>query len=68
MDKASGDITKITLACTAAQENICKLIENVVSQALPKPQELHPLTPQQIPEVIRCQIPLMKQSGPHPGQ
>ena len=37
MDKVSSDITKIMWACTTAQENTGKLIENVISQALTKP-------------------------------
>ena len=40
MDNVSGDITKITQACTAAQENTSKLIENAISQALTKPQDI----------------------------
>ena len=32
------DITKITQACTTAQENTGKLIENTIPQALTKPQ------------------------------
>ena len=42
MDKVSGDITKITQACTTGQENTGKLIENVISQALAKPQDITP--------------------------
>ena len=37
MDKVSSDITKITLACTTAQENTGILIENAISQALTNP-------------------------------
>ena len=40
--KVSCDITKITQACTAAQENTGKLIENAISQALTKPQDFMP--------------------------
>ena len=40
--KVSGDITKITQACTAAQENTGKLIENAISQTLTKPQDITP--------------------------
>ena len=36
--KMSTDINKITQAYTAAQENTGKLIENVILQALTKPQ------------------------------
>ena len=39
MAKASGDITEIMHAHTAAQENTGKLIENAISQALTKPQD-----------------------------
>ena len=45
MDKVSGDITKITQVCTATQENTGKLIENVISQALTKPQDITPTNP-----------------------
>ena len=45
-DKVSDDITKTTQACIAAQENTGKLIENVISQALMKPQDVTPLIPQ----------------------
>ena len=38
----SGDITKITQACIAAQENTGKLTENVISEALTKPQDITP--------------------------
>ena len=38
----SSDITKITQVCTAAQENSGKLIENILSQALTKPQDIIP--------------------------
>ena len=38
----SGDLNKITSACTAAQENTGKLIENVISQALARPQDSTP--------------------------
>ena len=40
----SGDITKITQAYTAAQENMGKLIENTISQALTKAQDVSPPT------------------------
>ena len=36
MNKMSGDINKITQACSAAQENTGKLIENAISQPLTK--------------------------------
>ena len=39
-DKVSGDITKITQACPAAQENTVKLIENMTSLAFTKPQDI----------------------------
>ena len=39
MDKVSSNITKITQAYTTAQENIGKLIENVISKALTKLQD-----------------------------
>ena len=39
-DKVSGDITRITQVCTTARENTEKLIENVISQALTKPQDI----------------------------
>ena len=42
----SGDITRITQAGTTAQENLSKLIKNVISQALTKPQDPTPQTPQ----------------------
>ena len=43
MDKVSGDITKITQACTTVQENTGKLIEKAISQALTKSQDItHP--------------------------
>ena len=45
MDKVSHDITKITQACTTAQENTGKLIENVISQAFTKPQDITPPNP-----------------------
>ena len=44
-DKLSGDITKITQACTTAQENTGKLIENAISQASTKPQDITPPYP-----------------------
>ena len=40
MDTGSGDITNITQACTAAQENTGKLIENAISKALTKSQDV----------------------------
>ena len=43
--EVSGDITKITQACTAAQENAGKLIGNTISQALTKPQDTIPPNP-----------------------
>ena len=42
----SSNITKITQAYTAAQENTGKLIENAISQALTKTQDITPQTPQ----------------------
>ena len=39
----TSDITKITQACITAQETTGKLIENVISQALTKPQDSTPL-------------------------
>ena len=45
MDKVSGDITKIMQACTIAEENTGKLIENAISQALTKPQDVMPPNP-----------------------
>ena len=41
-DIVFSDITKITQACTTAQENTSKLIENALSQALAKPQDITP--------------------------
>ena len=41
----SGNITKSTQACTAAQENTDKLMENVISQDLTKPQDITPPNP-----------------------
>ena len=40
MNKVSGDINKNTQVCTATQENTGKLIENAVSQAPTKPQDI----------------------------
>ena len=40
--KVSSDITKIMQACTAAQENTGKLIENAISEALMKPLDVIP--------------------------
>ena len=45
MYKELGDIIKITQACTAVQENTGKLIENAISQALTKPQDVTPCNP-----------------------
>ena len=42
MGKVSGDISKITQVCTAVHENTGKFIENAVSQALTKPQDIIP--------------------------
>ena len=42
MDKVSGDLNKVTQACNAVQENVGKLIENAISQALAKPQDCKP--------------------------
>ena len=39
-NKVSSAITKITQAYTAAQENMAKLIENAISQALTKEQDI----------------------------
>ena len=44
-DKESGDITKIMQACTVAQENTGKLIENAISQTLTKSQGVTPPNP-----------------------
>ena len=44
MDKVSNDITK-SQTYTAAQENTGKLIENMISQALIKPQDVTPPNP-----------------------
>ena len=44
-DRVSGDINKITQACTAAQENTGKLVENATSQVLTKPQDIMPSNP-----------------------
>ena len=71
MGKVSGDISKTTEACTATQENTGKLLENVISQALTKPQDI--TTPTQ-PETLECleetanQILLTKQTGVCPGK
>ena len=43
--KVSGDITKLTRACTAAQGNTSKLIENAILQALTKPKDVTPPNP-----------------------
>ena len=45
MDKVSCDITKIMQACTVVQENTGKLIENPISHALNKPQDVTPPNP-----------------------
>ena len=42
MDQVYDDITKITQACTTAQENNGKLIENIISQPLTKLQDIKP--------------------------
>ena len=39
-EKVSGDITKIMQACMGAQETTGQLIENAISQALPKLQDV----------------------------
>ena len=39
-NKVSSDITKITQAPTASQENMAKLKENTISQALTKAQDV----------------------------
>ena len=44
-DKVSGDITKITQACTTAHENTGKLIESAISLALTKPKDITPPNP-----------------------
>ena len=44
MDKVLVDITKITQACTTAQENTHKLKENAISQTLINHKMLCPLT------------------------
>ena len=41
-DKMSGDLNKITQACTTAQDNTSKLIENAISQALARPWDSTP--------------------------
>ena len=43
--KVSNDITKITQACTTALEKMGKLIENLISEALTKPQDITPTNP-----------------------
>ena len=45
MDKVSCDFTKIMQACTTAQENTGKLIENAISQGLTKPWDVMPPNP-----------------------
>ena len=40
MDKVPDDITKITQACTTAQENTGKVMENSITQALTKPPDV----------------------------
>ena len=44
-DKMSDDINKITQACTTAQENTGKLIQNAILQALTKLQDIMPPNP-----------------------
>ena len=44
-DKMYCDITKTTQAYTTPQENTGKLIENTISQALTKPQDVTPPNP-----------------------
>ena len=39
-DKVSIDINRVTQACMADQENTGKLIENAISRALTKPQDV----------------------------
>ena len=71
MDNVSGDITKITQACTMNDKLTDKLMENTMSQALTKPQDVTtPVSPQILEhlEQIIHQIPLMKQIGPCPGK
>ena len=43
MEKVCGDIIEIMQACIVAQENAGKLIENAISHALTKPQDVMPL-------------------------
>ena len=42
MEKVSGDLNNITRACTRAEKNTGKLIENSISQALTSPQDITP--------------------------
>ena len=46
IDKVSSDslLTQIMQACTTAQENTSKLIENTILQTLTKPQDVTPFT------------------------
>ena len=71
-DEVSGDINKITQACMAAQENTGKLIENAISQALSKPQDIMPPYPaidfRKFKKKNMHQILHTKQTGPHPGK
>ena len=39
-DKLSGDINKVTQACTTAKVNAGKLIENAMLQVLTKPEDI----------------------------
>ena len=67
----SGDITKITQAYTAAQENMGKLIESAVSQTVTKAQDVTPpsvTTDSRTLELMIQQTTHMKQIGPLPGQ
>ena len=44
-EKVSSDITKITQACTAAQEKTWKVIVNAIPQALTKSHDVTPPNP-----------------------
>ena len=68
MGKVAGDIMKISQTCTTAQENIGKLIENIISQALSKPQDSTPPNPTLDSKSSQTSNSSMKQTGPCPGQ
>ena len=70
-NKMSSDINKSTQACTVAQENTGKLIENAISQALTRPQDVTPPIPTIDSRMFRTNHAsdfFMKQSEPHPGK